>query len=220
MIKKFVTSDDKRKISEAIAKAEVGTNGEIVPVIANISGKYELAGCIFGLFFSIVVFSVIWLMLHNYLIYRMDLGPYRLLGLVVCIYLVSFIVGERITSYFPVLKRPFIDNKSIHEQVESKACESFYKFGVGHTRGMTGILIYVSLFERRVVIKGDHAITEKLHQKDWEMICNIIITGIQNNTPHKAFVAAIHECGELLKKHFPSKKKRKNELENTIHILH
>jgi putative membrane protein len=220
MIKHFFSNDDKHKIREALIKAERGTSGEIVPVIANISGKYEFAGCIFGLFFSIVVFSVIWLVLHNYLVYRMDLGPYRLLGLVVCIYLVSFIVGEKIASHFPMLKRPFLDKKSIHDQVESKACESFYKFGVGHTRGMTGILIYVSLFERRVVIKGDYAITEKLHQKDWEMICNIIITGIQNNTTDKAFVAAIHECGELLKKHFPSKKKKKNELENTIHILH
>lgn len=219
-MKQFFTNEDKRKISEAIAKAEMGTSGEIVPVIANTSGKYEFSGCIFGLLFSIVVFCLVWLTMRSYLIYTLDLGPVNLLGLVVFIYLVAFMVGEKLTRYFPILKRPFIDKRSIHDQVESKACESFYKFGIGHTRGMTGILIYVSLFERKVVIKGDTTISEKLHHKDWESICNMIVSGIRNDKSDKGFVAAINECGKLLKQHFPSKKKKKNELENTIHIVH
>ena len=54
------TLEDRGAIAKAVAAAEKRTAGEIVPVVATTSDRYDRAEDTFGLWLAIVVIAVVW----------------------------------------------------------------------------------------------------------------------------------------------------------------
>ena len=81
------------------------------------------------------------------------------------------------------------------------------------------MLIYVSLFEHAVRVFGDNAINEKVDQKTWQEICDLVVDGIRKGEPAGGLSAGILRCGEVLARHFPIDPGDKNELVNTLHLI-
>ena len=71
----------------------------------------------------------------------------------------------------------------MNEEVERGAAEAFHRFRVRTTNEGTGVLIYVSLFEHRVRVIGDDAISRKLGQSDWKEIRDLITNGMRSGRP-------------------------------------
>ena len=101
-------------------------------------------------------------------------------------------------------------------EVESRAAEVFQKFRIRKTKGSTGILIYVSLYEHMVRILGDDAISKKLKQEDWQSICDIIINGCKNKQMTQGMIDGIAKAGEMLGEHFPIQEGDVDELANDL----
>ncbi len=91
--------------------------------------------------------------------------------------------------------------------------------GVYKTRDRTGILIFISLLERKIELIADSGINEKITQSRWNDIVTHIISGIKAKELANNLIEAIDECGKLLSKYFPIKKDDENELENEINVL-
>ena len=72
---------------------------------------------------------------------------------------------------------------------------------VFRTRDRTGILLFLSLFEHRVVLLADSGIHEKVEEERWEAITARVAAGIRSGKPGPALVEAIRECGALLEQH-------------------
>jgi len=47
------------------------------------------------------------------------------------------------------------------------------------SRGDTGVLVYVSLYEHMARVVGDDAVTEKISREDWEGICRLVVDGMK-----------------------------------------
>ena len=107
----------------------------------------------------------------------------------------------------------------MNEEVNFAALQCFSKFRVGDTKDKTGILIFVSLFERSVMVLGDVGISAKIPQIQWEEIRNLIIDGIRNKQPAEGIKRGILRCGEILKKEFPVQTDDANELPNQIYLI-
>jgi putative membrane protein len=114
------------------------------------------------------------------------------------------------------LKRLFISKREIDAEVEEAAITSFFQKGVYRTRDETGILIFISLFERRVWVLADRGINRKVAQDQWDGIVARILEGIRQQRAGEAICAAVAEIGELLAAHFPIKADDRDELTNLI----
>ena len=57
----FLTAQGQKAVSSAVSEAEAKTSGEIVPVIATASGRYDRAEDIFGLLIAMISLAVVWL---------------------------------------------------------------------------------------------------------------------------------------------------------------
>lgn len=218
----LLTNEEKEKILEAIAESEKNTTGEIVPVIASSSGRYDRSEDIVGVFSSIFLVSVVWFLVQGISSnpshwdgLSLNLG----LGWIILFMFIGFLLGSTIATYFPILKLPFVLNSEINDEIQQRVSESFYRFGVRRTSGATGILIYISLLEKKVVIQGDTAISEKLQQEDWDHICQTIIQGMKNNQPAVGIRAGILQCGDLLKQYFPADPSSINQLKNSLYFI-
>jgi putative membrane protein len=64
-------------------------------------------------------------------------------------------------------------------QVEARALLAFYQSNIQRTIGATGVLIFVSLMERRAVVLADKAIDELVPKDTWRALCDQLIAGIR-----------------------------------------
>ncbi len=99
-----------------------------------------------------------------------------------------------------------------------RAAEVFDILNMQNTVASNGVLIYVAVQDRTLVIMGDKGINDIVGQNFWESTKDIIINHFKNGNMKQGLVEGILKAGEQLKKHFPYKKDDKNELPNDISV--
>ncbi len=199
----ILTEEEKQKIQLAVEKAEKKTSGEIVPYLVQQSDVYWEAFFKSSLFFNIFTilffFTIyelqnfgilsIWSKWNNFLtISHMSISIFiaTIFGFVIC--------------YIPFIKRFFTGKYTIENRVYKRAMQAFLEKEVFKTKNRTGVLIFISLLEHRVVVLGDSGINQKVSKEDWEEIVRIVIEGIKNKTFVSGIIKAIEKSGELLEK--------------------
>lgn len=219
----YFSDKDKKLIEDAIARAESRTSGEIVPVVASVSGRYDRAEDVFGVLFSLVLLSFIYLFTQDMQAgaeqWGAEASTVVTLPWTVAIIFFGFIIGAILATVFPVFRLFFISKAEMYEEVERRAVEAFHQFRIRGTQGATGVLIYISLYEHTVRVLGDEKINDKLNQQDWEEVCALVVAGMKSKQPVDKIVEGIELCGELLAEHFPIKEDDQNELPNTLQLL-
>lgn len=220
---KYFSDEKKKMIEDAIAHAESNTSGEIVPVVASVSGRYDRAEDVFGILFSMLLLTITWL-------YTQETSPIEgqwesvittalTLPCALAIIFSGFIMGTILAAFFPSLRLIFISKKEMQEEVERKAQEAFHQFRIRGTQGATGVLIYVSLYEHSVRVLGDDAISTKLKQENWDEVCALVVEGMKSRQPVEKLIKAIELCGQLLSEHFPVAEDDQNELPNKLQLI-
>lgn len=203
--KKFLTDSEQLRIIETVKKVELVTSGEIVPLIVSSSYSYPKADIIGAMCLSLCV-SILSILLMNTENVWMFLAFFS----------VGFMIFHETVKRIPALKRIFISKSEIEEEVEEAALTSFYKHGLYRTRDETGVLIFISVFEKRVWVLADRGINEKVDPSAWSEIIDHIVEGIHKKHAADSICKAIEECGDILSTHFPIKHDDENELKNLI----
>jgi uncharacterized membrane protein len=79
-----------------------------------------------------------------------------------------------------------------------------------------GVLIYLSIRDRKFAIIGDHGIHRVVPANFWDHIKEDAILLFKEGRFKEGLVKAISETGEHLKKHYPYQKNDVNELPDEI----
>jgi putative membrane protein len=203
--KNLFSAEEKLRVEAAVKQAESRTSGEIVPMIIDESYDYpraEILGA--GLFSLAAATSLSWAFLgeslwHFLWLFALCYFPFKLL-----------------IRSLPALKRRLIHPDEISAEVKEQAIIAFLENGLHHTRDETGILILLSLFERRVYVLADRGINDVVTTDTWDGIVNTITSGIHRNDACNALCTAIESCGQLLETNFPVKSDDTDELPNLI----
>lgn len=219
----FFAPEERERINEAVTQAEKHTRGEIVPVVATASGRYDRPEDLGGFLLALLLLTVSWLLFQGAVPVAGDwaYGFWLTLRLrwVLLILVGGFIIGVTITSRVSWLRQLLATNREMRAEVERAAWEAFSRLRVGRTAGGTGILLYLSLFERMVCVVGDEPVAQKLDQKAWDEVRDSLVAGIRSKRHAEALCQAIARCGELLSKHFPLQPGDVNELTNELRVL-
>jgi putative membrane protein len=204
MAKKLLSEEDKKAITLAIQAAEGKTSGEIVFAIQDASAHYHhaaLQGALAGVVAAVAIY--------------LSIPSEHTIGLILWVELVSFAAFYALFSYLP-WRRWFVSSHELNARVQQAAFMEFYASGLYRTREANGILIYLSLLERRVVVLGDRGIHEKMGDHHWEDVRDKIILGIREGRAREGICAAVECCGKALADHFPRRPDDINELSDQI----
>ena len=87
--------------------------------------------------------------------------------------------------------------------VMQRAVGAFYEKELYKTKKNTGVLFFISLFERKVWILADKGIYVKIEQETLNRFADTVSAGIKEGNACEALCIAIIEAGELLSKYFP-----------------
>lgn len=214
-----LSKKEKDLIAEAVSKAEKNTSGEIAVVVAKQSSDYavyELTfAVIIGLLFtvlSLIYFAQIdAFIMDKFWSSSSIITPSIIsLGTFVIIAIFYFLAN------IPCLDRLIIPKSMKETRVKEKAELSFMEYGVSQTRDRTGVLIFISNLEKKVLILADTGIAEIYPNESWQKQVNTIINGIKSKNFGTELVKVITEIGSVLQKNFPIKDDDTNELENHV----
>lgn len=211
LAEKFLKDQDREKIKNSVKEVERHTSGEIVPMIVSRSYHYPMSDVIGAVTFAFPASLLLTYFLGGWF----WIGHYNL-WLFIGTMAVLFILLHQIIKHTHSLKRYFISDREIAEEVEEAAVTSFFREGLYRTRDETGILIFISVFERRVWVLADRGINAKVKQGQWNEIVGMIVEGIKTGNQADAICRAVDEAGRILKEHFPIKADDTDELKNLI----
>lgn len=204
----FMKDKDFERVSFAVAKAEHTTTGEIVPMIVRRSSAIGHVVIILSLLILALALTLDFDQLETFDFVD---SHWVVLGFAV----VSFGLALGLAR-IPTLQRWFTMPADLLFQVERRAELEFHRKGLGATKGKTGVLLFVSLMERRAVVLADESIAKKLPKNTWDEICKLMVSGIHQGLPAEGMISAIQRSGELLSKEFPAHGENPNELSNQL----
>lgn len=211
-MKTFLSSDDRKKISEAISLAEKTVSGEIVPCVLQSSGHYRE---IFWKSLAIGAF------LTSLIVSALDAGHYlgwtnfrwiTAVGICLSGGFLFFLLAYLWNGF----SRWLVGKPRLKETVNRRAKELFLENELFKTKERTGILILVSLFEHQVVVLGDTGIHKKVQPSDWDHIVEDVISSIHRKKLGEGLILAIEDSKKLLEKHGFIEKTDHNELSNEV----
>jgi putative membrane protein len=201
----FFTNEEQSRIEQAVVDAEKKTAGEIVPIIVSASGTYaevELVGMSLGLVLGTLaafIFHDPWAYIHSQLLWPLGGAA---LGFLIC--------------RIPGIKSRLIARHRITDAVQSRSLAAFTAHGLHYTKAHTGILIFVSLLEHRVIVLADRGINEKVAPGTWDDVVRMLTEGLKSGDACQAFCRAIERCGAILAQHFPRSAEDVDELANKL----
>ncbi|MFQ5350621.1 MAG: TPM domain-containing protein [Thermoanaerobaculia bacterium] len=179
-------------VREVVADAEVQTAGEIVPFVVDASDAYEgtlwkgaAVGALGMAMLVAVAHAVSGLWGGGALWIALPAAAGGAVGLV-------------LTAWVPAVRRGLVPREMLERRVRRRAAVAFLEEEVFDTEDRTGILLFLSLFERRVVVLGDAGINAKVGEEEWVAISEAIAAGIRDGRPGEALVEGIGACGRLL----------------------
>ncbi|MEM7230685.1 MAG: hypothetical protein AAF517_00835 [Planctomycetota bacterium] len=209
------------RVGQAIRDAETKTKAEILPVVAKSSGTYDRAEDIVGLWFGGTAVGVAWLFQGVSNDATWSGAPEIRIGfwILLAIFVVGFIVGVVCADRIVWLRRLFIPSTELEARTRVRSKTVFFDRRLHLTSGRTGVLLFVSLFERRVVVLADESVAEALSERDLEEVRDEILGGLKEQDLCKALVKGVQRIGNLLGTPLPAEGDRVDEIPSEVVIL-
>ncbi|MGZ3798212.1 MAG: TPM domain-containing protein [Pseudobdellovibrionaceae bacterium] len=217
-IKKYLTEQQIAEISQAVQKAELGTTGEVVPMVVRRSSAVRHVPVILGLSFALVFLGIEVLGVNGW--YMSDVFPFLMNH---WLYQVGFLVFLMAIawglSHLHPVQRFLTSNEDEKEQVWKRAQLEFFLHRLNRTEKKTVVLIFISLMERRAVILADEGIAKVLPSHTWGEVLDPLTVFLRRGQWSAGFQDAIGRSGALLKAHFPQPEGSTSANEISNHLI-
>lgn len=192
---------DRERIEAAVRAAETGTSGEIVVQVVRGSDP-----------FSAAAWRLAALAAAGVLLVAGWVAPgISLLELFVlqC----AAVAAAHGACLHDAVRRLCTREDELDRAAERAALDAFVRHVARRTEARTGILIYVSLLEHRVVVLGEEAIDRALGPDEkWSDVVGFVLEGIRGGRAADGIVRAVERCGAMLARPLPAAAHNRDEI--------
>ena len=146
--RQFLEASAKQRTAEAIVAVEQETAVEVVVTVRRAAARHVGTSLAFGSACALLGLGFMWFSPQEYDVRTMPLDA----GL-------ALVLGVALCSAVPGLRRLLTPKRSLTLSAERAAKAAFSALGIEKTRGRTGLLVYVALFERTAVLVPDSGLS-------------------------------------------------------------
>jgi putative membrane protein len=218
-----LTEEDHAKVSAAIAAAEAKSDGEILAVATPLSDPYHDVALHWAVLVLIAVLA--WAAAcPSCLDWWLDLflGGWRpeptlreYFTFLLILAVLKFTAVLLILRYMP-LRLALTPGATKTRRVRRRAIAMFKAAAERRTVGRTGVLIYLSMGERRAEIVADEAITKVTTAETWGEAMAALLEDVKAGRPGDGIAAAVEQVGLVLAEHFPRSLTDTNEIPDKL----
>lgn len=213
-VQRLFRDRDLEAVRAAVAAAERATGGEIVTYVVGRCDPYEEARWK-GAAFGAVALAALAGLAHALGGFWGGWGVAWITLPVVA----GTLLGYFGTAAWPGLARRLVDEETLEGRVLARARTAFLDEEVFATRDRTGVLLFLAIFERKVVVLGDSGIHARVEPAEWEEIAADLAAGIRRGRAAAALVEAVERCGRLLeRKGVPRRPDDRDELADEVRL--
>ena len=187
-------------LTNCIREIEKQTDAEVVLVIRGASQSYAQANYLFG---AILAFIGLNFLLFSPFSFHQFWVPIDIVLL--------FLFGAFVSSKISAIRR-WLTRKSVRDKaVRTGAAAMFYEAGIANTKAEMGVLVYLSLLERRLELIADRGVLKAVPSLEW----NEILFELHQEGTHPlpdTLTATLSKFGSLLAQYLPASSENPNEL--------
>jgi putative membrane protein len=200
----FFRPNAKDRAKRAVETVEAQTSAELVVALRRKSGDYRLASYHFGFVLLAVV-----------LIQRLVSSELFTLSVMAADALGAFLLGVVACRYIGGLTRLLVGGRQLRANVETAARAAFYDLGMTKTRDRTGILVFVSTFERHVAVLPDIGVDMAALEPGFSTFKIQMQQAVRGARPEDLF-DRLENLGQLLAPCLPRADDDENELPDEV----
>jgi putative membrane protein len=187
-------------LAQCVKEIEKDTDAELVIVVRARSGNYRHADYLFG---ALVALAGLLFLLFLPFDFHQYWVPIDVAAL--------FVIGAYLCSRSRAIRRLLTTKKFRAEAVRAGAAAMFYEAGIANTNAEMGVLIYLSLLERRLELIADRGVLKAMPPLEWNRSLSELIA-VGRRPELQTFLKALGDLGGLLAKHLPATGENPNEL--------
>ncbi len=190
----FLTPSEADAVDARVSRVEARTGVQVVTAIAGKSDSYpELPWTAFALVASVSAGIVV----------AVDAWrPDWVTGQTALTHAIAILgtaaIAALLAVFVPPFGRLFLRTARRETEVRQYAESLFLRREIFGTTGRTGILVFASLFERRVVILPDVGLRERVGHADWDRVISRMTDPLRRSRPAEALLAGLEETEALL----------------------
>ncbi len=188
----FYEDRAKNEAKDAVAAVEAQTSAEIVVCLRGASASYREADYLFGFLCSLAALVTMLYAERGFRAISFPLGA-----------LAAFVLGAMLSRGLAPIRRVFVMPGRKMEMVRLAARASFVDLGVSRTSGRTGVLVYLSMFERRVEVVPDIGIDAAPLGPEWKTAVAALERSLSPSPDVDRFLRAMRALGPILGKALP-----------------
>jgi putative membrane protein len=197
----FTDKAAKAEVAQAIREIERVTSAEVVVAVRASSGHYRQTDYLVGFALSFAALLVFLFDSHEFSIDWMPLDS-----------ILAFALGAYLSASVPLLRRTLTSRRLMRENVRTSARATFFDLGISRTSGRTGILVYVSMFEKSVEVVTDVGIDAAVLGAPFKAAVAALDTALHRGASFARFTEALRALGPILGKTLPRLADDVNEL--------
>src|SRR5438874_6646222 len=187
-------------IAAAVRDIEKATDAEVVIVVRGRSGSYRHADYLFG---GLLAFAGLLFVLFSPFDFHTYWVPFDVALL--------FVAGVFVSSRSDTIRRLLTTNNFRTKAVRAGAAAMFYEAGIANTHAENGLLIYLSLLERKMEVIADRGILKAVPPLKWNHSVFELKEVAQKCEP-RDLIEALRNLGSILAEHLPATGENPNEL--------
>lgn len=218
-----LTPQDHDLVTAAVTAAEASSDGEIVTVVAACSDKYHdvaLHWAVVALFAALALAALFPRLLDGVLglvlgSWREEASPSELLIAATILGALAFVIVV-LALRSVGLRALLTPSATKTRRVRARAMDLFAVGAERRTHGRTGVLLYLSLAERRAEIVADAAIHSKVAPEVWGDAMAELVAHVKQGRAGEGMAAAVTRMGAVLSEHFPRSAGDTNELPDRL----
>jgi putative membrane protein len=197
----FTDKAARAEVADAIRAIESATSAEVVVAVRARSGLYRHTDYLFGFFFA---FAALLFFLFDSHEFDIDWMPVDTI--------VAFGLGMLVSFACPPLRRALTSRKLMRSNVAVLARSTFIELKVDRTSGRTGMLVFVSTFERRVEVVPDAGVDPAALGPGFADAVRALEGALRGRQSFPRFLDALRALGPVLAKTLPRMADDVNEL--------
>lgn len=187
-------------LTDCVKKIEAATDAELVLVVRARSGSYRHADYLFG---ALLAFAGLLFLLFS----PFDFHQYWVAIEVALLFALGAFGSSRSNS----LRRLLTKEKFRSEAVRTAAAAMFYEAGIANTSAEMGVLIYLSILERRLELIADRGVLKGVNALEWNQVLSELGEAGKRPEP-ETILSALSNLGDLFARHLPATGENPNEL--------